>query len=252
MSETWYREIFDAEYLRLYLPTLTAERTEREVAGVLQLLQLPPGAKILDLCCGHGRHAVALAERGYPVTGQDLSGCFLDMARASAAERGADVRWVESDMREIPFEGEFDAVLNLFTAFGYLESEAEDQKVLQAVHRALKPGGGFLMDMIHRDNLLRRLQNRSWQQLDNGSVMLMERSWDQLTSRQSERRTTIHPDGRTSEYALSLRLYTLTEFAKMFAEAGLPLQAYYGDFAGSPLTLDSHRMVLIGQKGVGR
>src|SRR4051812_20193450 len=100
MSETWYREIFNEEYLRLYLPSLTAERTKREVEELCGLLQLPAGAKILDLCCGHGRHSVALAERGYQVTGQDLSGHFLDIARTAAAERGAEVRWVHGDMRE--------------------------------------------------------------------------------------------------------------------------------------------------------
>src|SRR2546421_15037 len=77
---------------------------------------------------------------------------FLERARAAAGGRGVDVRWVHGDMREIPFAAEFDAVLNLFTAFGYLETDEEDQKVLAGVQKALKPGGRFLMEIIHRDS----------------------------------------------------------------------------------------------------
>lgn len=249
MSETWYREIFDEEYLRFYHPILTPERTAEEVSQVVRLLQLPPGARVLDLCCGHGRHAVPLAEQGHRVTGQDLSVPFLDMARRSAAERGVEVEWVHSDMREIPFEDEFDAAINMYTAFGYLENDAEDLKVLQAVARALKPGGRFLMEIIHRDNLLRRLQERSWQRLEDGSIVLEKRRLDLLTSRQHTQRTTLHPDGRSTEIYLNLRLYTLAELARMFAEAGIPLEAHHGSLAGGPLTLESQRMVLVGRKG---
>src|SRR5690348_2401912 len=102
MSEQpWYKTFFGEDYLRIY-DFLTPERTVREVEGIVGLLRLPEGSSILDLCCGHGRHAVELAKRGYRVTGQDLSEVFLQHARAAVEAEGVDVQWVESDMRSIP------------------------------------------------------------------------------------------------------------------------------------------------------
>jgi len=112
----WYQRFFNEDYFRIYGPRLSPDRTAGEVDGIVELLGLPAGAKILDLCCGHRRHAIPLAERGYQMTGLDLSEVFLRHAREAAEARGVEVRWVRSDMRDVPFEAEFDAVLNLFTA----------------------------------------------------------------------------------------------------------------------------------------
>ena len=95
---------------------------------------------MLDLACGWGRIAVPLAQRGYRVTGIDLSETFVTMARESARAAGLDIDFRQGDMREIPFVGEFDAVIMMWTAFGVLESDEEDEKVLHAVARALRPG----------------------------------------------------------------------------------------------------------------
>src|SRR6266702_1137668 len=212
MDETpWYKTFFAEDYLRIY-SFLTPERTGREVDGIVRLLDLPPGSAILDLCCGHGRHALALAKRGYRVTGQDLSEVFLQRAQAEAEAQGVQVRWLQSDMRMIPFESEFDAVINIFTAFGYLENEDEDQQVLQQVHKALKP---------------------------HGLIVLEERDFDLLTSHSHVQVTMLSPDGLRREYAHSERLYTLTELARMLAMVGLHVQAYYGSLDGSQLRLTS-------------
>src|SRR5437763_12174515 len=157
MSEApWYQVFFGENYLRMY--DSPPEWTERQVECIVKLLALPPASTILDLCCGHGRHAIPLAQRGYQVTGQDLSELFLQRARAAADGQHVGVCWVQDDMRSIHFENAFDAVINIFTAFGYLESDDEDRKVLVQVHKALKPGGVFLLEIIHREGLIRRYQ----------------------------------------------------------------------------------------------
>src|SRR5258708_12984111 len=95
------------------------------------------------------------------MTGQDLSEVFLHEAQVQADAQQVQVRWVHSDMRTIPFELEFDAVINIFTAFGYLENEDEDQKVLQRVYKALKPGGLFLLETVQRNGLIRHYPSQS-------------------------------------------------------------------------------------------
>jgi SAM-dependent methyltransferase len=249
MSERpWYETFFGADYFRIYEPMLTRERTEREVEGIVALLNLPPGSRILDLCCGHGRIAIPLAERGYAVTGQDLSEIFLERARRDAEARGVSIPWVRSDMREIPFTEEFDAVINIFTSFGYLESEEEELKVLRQVRQALKPGGRFLIEIVHRESVLRRYRPYIIARHDDGLIVLNESEFDLLTSRDHVLVTLIEPDGRRTEHPRSVRLYSLTDLARLLTAAGLTLEVYYGGLDGKELTLDTNRLVVVSRK----
>jgi len=244
----WYKTFFGKDYLRMYAPVLPAERTTKEVDGIVSLLALPTGSNILDLCCGHGRHTIALAQRGYQLTGQDLSEVFLHEAQVQADAQQVQVRWVHSDMRTIPFEREFDAVINIFTAFGYLEDEDEDQKVLQQVHKALKPGGIFLMETVQRDGLMRHYNSQAISKYPDGLIVLEERTFDLLMSRNEVVMTMLTSDGHRAEYRHSLRIYTLTELVHMLTVAGLQVKAYYGGWDGSALTMDTFRLILMSQK----
>src|SRR2546421_5304071 len=220
MGETpWYQAFFGENYLRIYGPFLSPERTEQDVEGIVKLLALPPGSTILDLCCGHGRHAIPLAQQGYRVTGQDLSEVFLQRARVAADAQHVQVRWVHGDMRTIPFENAFDAVINIFTAFGYLESDDEDQQVLVQVHKALKPGGLFLLEIIHREGLIRRYEPFGVARHDDGLIVIEERRFNLMTSRNETRVTTIDPDGRRTEYTHAVRIYTPTELVRLCTAA---------------------------------
>jgi SAM-dependent methyltransferase len=243
----WYQAFFGEDYLRIYAPFLPAERTAREVAGIINLLNLPTGSAILDLCCGHGRHAIPLAQQGYQITGQDLSEAFLQRAENEARVLGIKARWVQGDMRTIPFENEFDAVINIFTSFGYLASEEEDLQVLQQVHKALKPGGLFLLETVYQPKVIRAFSPHGIIRYDDGLIVLEERHIDLLTSRNEVHITMLYPDGRRTEHHQSMRIYTLTELIRMQATVGLQVQAYYGGLDGSGLTMDS-RLVVISRK----
>jgi SAM-dependent methyltransferase len=249
MTDTpWYKTFFGEDYLHIYEPILTSERTQRDVDSIVNLLALPQGSSILDLCCGHGRHAIPLAQRGYMVTGLDLSEVFLREAEKEALAKGVHVDWLHGDMRNIPFENEFDAVINIFTAFGYLEDQGEDQKVLQQVCKALKSGGLFLIETIHREGLMRHYASQHIEYYPQGLIVLEERSFNLLTSRNEVKVTMIHIDGQRKEYSHSLRVYTLTELAQMLTVAGLQVKAYLGAWDSSALTIDSFRLILLGQK----
>ena len=158
------------------------------------------------------------------------------------------MRWVESDMRQIPFEGEFDAVINIFTAFGYLESEEEDQHVLQQVGQALKPGGHFLLETMHREWLVRHFEPGGIFRHPDGLLVLEERTLDLLGGRSDVQVTMLFADGQHRQYRHSVRLYTLRELARMLGAAGLSIQACYGGLDGSRLSLESPRLVVIAAK----
>ena len=248
MGETpWYEKFFNEDYVRLYTPFLSPARTEQDVAAIIKLLHLQPGNRVLDLCCGYGRHALELARYGCQVTGQDLSPRLLEQARTSAAEQKLQVHWLQSDMRTIPFENEFDVIINMFTSFGYFDSDEEDLKVLQQITKALKPGGFFLLETIHQARVIRTSASNSIIRYPDGLIVLEERHVDLLTSHNNVRITLLYPDGRRTEHHQSIRVYTLTELAKMLRAAGLELTTYYGGLDGSALNIES-RLVLISQK----
>ena len=250
ISERWYEQFFREDYYRLYRGqrSVGPDRTDQQVAFLEQALALPQEAAILDLACGWGRHAIPLAQRGYRITGQDLSQFHLDLARKAAAAGGVSLSLIHGDMREIPFEAEFDAVINIFSAFGYLENDAEDAKVLTQVGKALKPGGKFFIDLGNREHVIRTYEFRDWQQLEDGGLVLFERQMDLLESRNHVRITLIDPDGTRRETGHVFRFYTLTELVKILADAGLVFQRAWGDFDGSDYGLDSRRMIVQAQK----
>ena len=247
-APAWYAEFFGADYLRLYRPYLTPKRTEADVIGLVRRLALPAGSRILDLCCGQGRHSIPLAVLGYRVTGLDLNPVLLGHAMSLDRDVEAGVRWVQGDMRRLPFGSEFDAVINVFTAFGYLENEAEDFQVLRDVERTLVPGGLFLLDVVNREALVRHFMPAEVEHRDDGLVVLQEQELDMRSSRLAVRVTLLESGGRGKEYRQSIRIYTLTELSGMLASAGLTLERYYGDLDGSPLNLDSRRLVLVARK----
>jgi SAM-dependent methyltransferase len=147
----------------------------------------------------------------------------------------------------VPFEDEFDAIINVFTAFGYFASDDDNQRVLRQVHRALRPGGRFLLETMHRDALVRGFQPFGVLRHEDGLVVTEERRFDQLAGRTAVRVTLLYPDGRRTELGHEARTYTLTKFAAMLGRAHLDVQATYGGLDGAPLTLDS-RLVVIARK----
>jgi SAM-dependent methyltransferase len=245
----WYAGFFDDDYLRVFGQVLPDERTAAEVNAVVERLGLAPGARLLDLCCGQGRHAVPLARLGYRVAGLDLSRHLLARAAGLAAAHGEAVGLVEADMRRLPFaDASFDAVLNLFNAFGYLEDDAQDELVLREVARVLAPGGRFLQELANREALVRGWQDSDVQRTAEGLVVLQERTLDLRAGRERVRYTLLHPGGGQTTRQHAMRLYTLTELEAMAGRAGLALLEVFGDLDGGPLELDSAFLVTLSRR----
>jgi len=244
----WYERFFGERYLSEYAAVLTDERTLADVEGVIALLGLPEGSRILDLCCGHGRHSVELAARGYDVFGQDLCALFLEKARGAAEARGVTLTLARGDMREIAHEPGFDAVVNLFTAFGYFEDDRENAKVIREVARVLRPGGKFVLEIIDRDGLMTKYQPKDWTVLPDGTAIFHLRSFDAVAGINWEEREYRHPDGAVERDRFGIRIYTPTELAAMLREAGLEVVSVTDGFGGGPLKPNSFRMVLLARK----
>lgn len=242
----WYEEWFGEEYKLVY-----PHRDEAEALKQLEFLSkhihLPEGAKVLDLCCGCGRHAVELKQRGYDVIGLDLSEELLELADSRADESSQDMEFICGDMREIPFEDHFDLIVNFFTSFGYFADDYENQRVLLSIAKALKTGGKFLIDYMNPKQVVKGLVPRDEKDISDGIHVIQERWVDESLHRINKKITMIK-DSEEMVFRESVRMYSHGEMKSMLVKAGLNLTGTYGDFSSSEYNKDSMRMVLIGEK----
>src|SRR5262249_21150175 len=130
---------------------------DEQVEKILRLTGVVGGA-VLDLCCGPGRHTVALARRGFAVTAVDRTTFLLDQARARTQHANLAVEFVLEDMRRFSRPASFDLIINFFTSFGYFDDPTDDLRVLELVRENLKPGGVFVLEMVSKERLARAFQ----------------------------------------------------------------------------------------------
>ncbi|MGI8450406.1 MAG: SAM-dependent methyltransferase [Streptosporangiaceae bacterium] len=226
-------------------PVVPGADVPAEAAAELawRLLDLRPGMSVLDLACGHGELANRLATRGCRVTGLDSSAVFLDRARADAAAAGVSVEYVAGDMRQLPWAGLFDRVINWSTAFGYFDDTA-NRAVLDGIVRVLRPGGQLAMDL---DNLPSFLASYSPSRVvaarEDGDMLVDRYHLDALTGRFEAERTVIR-SGRTRRVNFVKRLFGFPELRDWLLAAGFTTVAGHGEDA-QPLTADHRRMVIV-------
>lgn len=219
----------------------------QDVENIIALLGLQPGASVLDLCCGVGRHAIELARLGFRVTAVDRTQDYLDRASARAEKEGLSIEFVCADMRAFCREAAFDAVVNLYTAFGYFEDIEEDRQVVRNVWRSLVPGGAFVLELMGKEVLARIYQARDWAELEDGSLMLQERTiardWSWM-----ENRWILIRDGERTEFQLGHRVYSAAELKGLLTGCGFAQASAYGNLGGAPYDQAARRLVVVAQK----
>jgi ubiquinone/menaquinone biosynthesis C-methylase UbiE len=243
----WWATYFDQQYLLEYEPLFSLEKDRGEVARLIELMGLPVGAHILDVPCGQGRHAHLLAEAGYDVQGVDLSKDLL----ALATKRGTapNLRYKRADMRQLPSEwtGRFDAVINLFTSFGFFLDPSDDARVIGEFGRVLAPGGLLVWHGGSRDGIMAKFLDRDWWTTRNGTLIGHERTFDPLSGIMTVRSTWRGP--RVSgEREHRIRLYSATRLAELCRDAGMIVAEAYDGWRDRPLTRRSSEMLLIARK----
>ncbi len=221
------------------------EKAASDVDRLIELTGVSPPCKVLDLCCGPGRHAVELARRGYRVTGVDRTKEYLD----KAAEDFPDIEFIEADMRDFRRTDAFSLVLNLYTSFGYFEDPADDRKVVENVYESLVPGGKFIMELMGKEVLARIFRKRDWYE-ERGIIYLEERrvleDWKWVEARW------LKLDGeKMEEYTISHRLYSALELKELLTELGFGEVEIYGSLAGISYDQNAERLVAVARKPAG-
>jgi len=261
MAEHWTDSMFIrhgdifVRFLEQSLP-----KTEAEVAGLLRIFSefgVEEGARVLDLCCGIGRHSVALAQRGFQVTGIDLSEASIRRAEAMAKEKGVESRtdFLEGDVRRllenVPPKGrKFGAVINMFTSLGYWD-DATDASILRQASQLAEGGCLLVLDMANKDYLVRHFLPFGMVtfQGEPQYVLIEERQLNLETSRMNNKWTFYRKEGEDLKHAatvlLDQRVYSLHELVSVVRSAGWDYLKTYGDFGLNPVTFDASRMIVV-------
>ncbi len=243
----WYEKSFGQDYMLVYKHR-DWENANKEVQQMARWLNLPRGSQVLDVGCGMGRHALALSEEGYQVTGMDLSETLLQEAMLNDAQHS--VAWEHGDMRELPFDtGSFDATVNLFTSFGYFAIEEDHIRVLRQLRRVLRKDGVFLIDFLNPEFIIRNLVPRSVRMDEECGLRIEEQRTIQdgyvyktiTISKKSQ------PNEESRQYVERVQLLSLDWFKRHLNEAGLVIEQLYGHYDGSAYDeVSSPRMIMVG------
>lgn len=223
------------------------EAAEAEAAEAASLIGLPKGARLLDFCCGPGRHAIEFAKLGYDVTGLDRTERYLTIAREKAEDAGVTLETVLGDARTVEWDGSFDAALSLYTSFGYFEDPGEDRRMLANVYAALKPDGHLLLDMSGKEVVARAFNHESSQTLPDGTELKETRSvepdWEWVRNT-----WVIEKDGERHETTFRVRVYSGVELKAILLSVGFEDIQLYGSLDGIPYDERARRLVAVARK----
>jgi SAM-dependent methyltransferase len=249
---SWLDTFFTSVYTDSDLELRDTGTTEAMVRCVSSALGLSPGAALMDLACGTGRHSVPLSAAGYDVTGVDLMEHYLRQARARAHDTGHHVDFVQADMRDLGGlpQGSFDAVVSLHTSFGFFDTEDENLSVLTQIRQVLVPGGKLLIDVMNRDWFLSQSGESFGVGADEfvvrnfdssgGVTYLYEERFSALTSRiRWHIRSVDNGTSATADY----RVYSAHELSSLLTRAGFDVLGLYGDYDLSPFHVHSPHLI---------
>ncbi len=246
--ETWFQKVFTDEYLRT-LPTDIHRQTKREADFIEESFALGENARVLDLACGFGRHAIELCRRGLEVVGLDLSMPLLQKALNEAQKQSLSIKFLHGDMRDLSFEQIFDACYVWQTSFGYFDDQT-NFRVLRGIHRGLRPGGRLLIDVLNRDHIVTDMPHRLWWEGVN-CVFLEEVELDHRTSVLHTKRSFIYEDGTPPlEQNTYIRVYALHELRQLLQAAGFVVREVSGELhhRGQFLGPASSRIIIHAEK----
>jgi SAM-dependent methyltransferase len=245
-DKEWWRTSFAGLMVECWLRATSEEQTRQEADFIERHLRLPLGGRVLDAPCGGGRHSLALAARGYRMTGIDISEQFLQTARAAADQRQLAIDWRQGNMCELSSTQEFDGAFCFGNSFGYCDDDG-NAAFLRAVAGALKAGAHFVLDYpAVAEALLPTYQERLWAEFGD-FLFLRAGRYDHVSGRIHSEYTFVR-GGQVEKKLGSQRVYTYREVCRLLEEAGFTDVQAYGSLTQEPFRLGAGRLFLTATK----
>ena len=232
VKKDWWKKIFNAFYLKTDADVVEDQNiTQTEVDFFSTILELKPEQRILDLCCGQGRHSIELASKGFDkVEGLDRSRYLIQKAKSNARKKGLNLKFREGDARKLHYQNDnFDRMLILGNSFGYFETINDDLKVLKEVYRILKPWGRLLIDLTDGSYVRENFQPRSWEWIDKEYFVCRERAISTDEQRLISREVITHVNkGVLVDQFYAERLYSEEQIKNLLTKAGFSNIEFHG------------------------
>lgn len=244
----WFEKWFSNKlYLDIY-----RDRDDSEARTLINLIQrnskLKPGGKILDICCGPGRHSLEFARRGYSVLGIDISEYLIKKALSGLEkekEKNLDIRFEIADMRNFNYNNSFDAAVNIFSSFGYFENDIENFIVFDNIRLSLKKHGIFVFDFLNRNYLRRNIVPLTRSKLKN-KIIIQKRNID---GGFIFKHIYIDKIKKEPDFTERIRLYDYNTLTKKIQENGFKIYGIFGDYYGNKfLKNKSGRIIIFAEK----
>ena len=242
MKKEWFAQWFDSPYYHLLYKSRDEDEAKVALDNLLLALNLSPGSQVLDLACGKGRHSRYLAEKGFHVTGLDISPASIFFARQFEHKH---LEFYQHDMRKSFRINYFDAVMNMFTSFGYFKTDADHLLALKNVSKDLRSGGLFMLDFFNANYVHKNLVRSELKTVDKITFSL--KRW--VRSGYVFKSVEFQTSGRLFHFQEQVRLFELVDFESLFTSAGLRLRQTYGNYDLSAFDAkSSKRLILIAEK----
>jgi len=245
MNGPWYESFFTPLALDFWRAAVPSEATLAEADFLERWLSLRPPARLLDLPCGLGRHAIELAARGYRVTGIDLSPYAVEEARREAGARGVSAKFVRGELRDAPPGAPFDGALCMGNSFGYLDAEGT-RSFVRNVLRSLRPGGRWVIDTgCAAESILPHLRDEL--RMEAGGIRFEVKSrYDALEGRLVSECLLSRGDEREAGL-FSHAVCTAAEIRRLFEAEGGRIIAALGSCDDAPFTVGDRRLLLVAE-----
>jgi SAM-dependent methyltransferase len=244
-DDSFWRELY-----AFMFPEKRIAEAQEQIAKVLTLTK-PKGKSVLDLCCGPGRCSIALANKGFAVTGVDRTKYLLDRARAKASAARVKIEWVQLDMRDFVRPDSFALVLSMFTSFGYFDDKREDMMVLENMFTSLQPGGACLIEVLGKERLAKILQPTSSTVLPDGTLLVERHEiFDDWTRVRNE--WIMIRNGRAKSFKFHHTIYSGQELRDRLQRAGFVSVTLHGNLDGDEYGPYAERLIAIGRKPISK
>jgi SAM-dependent methyltransferase len=243
----WYA---DRDFWRVYAPYIFGSERWASCAGeaeaVVSLTGARPGSKVLDACCGVGRHSLEFARMGFEVVGVDLNPEYLEAARASFQAESLSAQFFCQNVLALDIKQSFDLIINMYISFGYFEAEEDNLQFLKNLHAHLADKGKLLVETLGKEHAVRDFRENEWYE-ENGVLVLARYALTDDCSRLRNRWILIDGDSRC-DYTFTQRLYCAGELKALFLRAGFSEVRVYGSLKGDPYDHAAQGLVAVGTK----
>ena len=243
VKSEWFSEWFNTSYYHLLYSNRNYEEAASFIQNLIRHLDLKKASKVIDIACGKGRHSLYFNQQGFDVTGVDLSQESIDFARS---EENENLRFYVQDMRSVFKENYFDLAVNLFSSFGYFDSEEDNQRAISAMSANLKKGGVLVLDFLNPIKVISNLVSEEIKKVEavDFHIRRYVNDADFIVKDIS-----FTDKGKKYSFQEKIKAITEAEFRKYFEKAGLEIQAVLGSYdLKSYDTQESDRMIFIAKK----